>query len=47
VFLDIVQRIQSVLELRQSGDIDDQHITPDIISSDQDLYVHAEVQDIR
>ena len=37
VFLDIVQRVQKWLGLRQSGDPDDQHLKQDIRSIGEDL----------
>jgi hypothetical protein len=37
VFLDIVQRVQKWLRLRQSGDSNDQHLKQDIKSNVEDL----------
>jgi hypothetical protein len=37
VFLDIVQRVQKWLRLRQSGDPNDQHLKQDIRSNVEDL----------
>jgi hypothetical protein len=47
VFLDIVQRVPRWLGLRQSGDLDDQHVKQDIRRIVEDLQDHVRVQGTR